>query len=70
MGTLQLVLSAPGLVEIDGKDFGERARFQTQLSEGTHVVRVRKDGFTTLNLTVEIKAGVTTPLKLTLEPRP
>ena len=69
-GTLQLVLSTPGMVEIDGKDFGERARFQTQLSEGTHVVRIRKEGFTTLNLTVEIKAGTTSPLRLTLEPRP
>lgn len=69
-GTLQLILSAPGIVEIDGRDFGERARYQTQLSEGTHMVRVRKEGFTTLNLPVEIKAGVTTPLRLTLEPRP
>ena len=70
MGTLQLTLSAPGLVEIDGRDFGERARFQTPLTEGTHVVRVRKEGFTTLTQTVEIKPGTTTPLRLTLEPRP
>lgn len=70
MGTLRILLSTPGMVEIDGRDVGERARYQTQLSEGTHVVRVRKDGYTTLNLTVEIKAGVTTPLMLTLEPRP
>ncbi len=69
-GTLQLVLSTPGIVEIDGKDFGEKARFQTPLTEGTHVVRVRKEGFTTITQTVEIRAGTTTPLRLTLEPRP
>ncbi|MCE9601112.1 MAG: protein kinase [Gemmatimonadetes bacterium] len=70
MGTLQLVLSAPGLVEIDGREIGEKKNYQTSLSDGTHVVVVRKDGFTTLRTTVEIKAGVTTPLRLTLEPRP
>jgi hypothetical protein len=70
MGTLQLVLSAPGIVEIDGRDVGEKARYQTQLPEGTHVIRVRKEGFITLTQTVEIKAGATVPLRLTLEPRP
>ncbi len=69
-GTLQLILTTPGIVSIDGKEIGERARYQTTLAPGTHVISVRKDGFVTLTQTVEIKAGETTPLRLTLEPRP
>jgi len=69
-GKLNLLLTPPGIVEIDGRDYGERSRFSTDLSEGTHVVRVRKDGFTTITQTVEIKVGTPTVLRLTLEPKP
>ena len=69
-GTLNLLLSPPGLLEIDGKDYGEKSRYSTSLPEGTHVIRVRKEGFLTLTATVEIKAGATESRRLTLEPRP
>lgn len=69
-GNLQLRLSVPGLVEIDGRSEGERASLQKALTEGTHVIVVRKEGFITKTETVEIKAGQNTPLRITLEPRP
>lgn len=70
MGKLQLVLTPPGVVEIDGKDYGERSRFQVDLTRGTHVLRVRKDGYATITQPVEITPGTPTVLRLTLEPRP
>jgi PEGA domain len=70
MGKLQLVLTPPGVVEIDGKDYGEKSRFQVDLTRGTHVLRVRKDGYATITQPVEITPGTPTVLRLTLEPRP
>jgi hypothetical protein len=67
---LNLRLSPPGLLEIDGKDYGEKAGFQVALTEGTHVIIVRKEGFTSYRQTVDIKAGTATPMRITLEPRP
>jgi serine/threonine protein kinase len=70
MGRLQLVLTPPGTVEIDGKDYGEKSRFQLDLTRGTHVLRVRKDGYATITQPIEITPGTPTVLRLTLEPRP
>jgi len=69
-GTLNLLISPPGLLEIDEKDYDEKSRFRISLPAGTHVIRVRKEGFLTLTETVEVKAGVTEQLRLNLVPRP
>ena len=69
-GTLQLVLNPPGSIEIDGQEYGEKARFSIDLSGATHLLRVKKDGYTTITQTVEIKVGEKTTLRLTLEPKP
>lgn len=69
-GTLRVNLSVPGNVDIDGKDYGEKSRLQETFTEGTHVIRVRKEGYVTLIQQFDIKAGEATTLRLTLEPRP
>jgi hypothetical protein len=68
-GTLSVrVQPADAEISIDGERWeapgGER--IVVQLSEGTHRIEVRKDGFRTYTSTVRVRAGETTTLNVSL----
>ena len=68
-GTLRIRLSPPGILEVDGRTIGEKSAHQMALPEGTHIIVVRKDGYSTETRPVDIKAGETVTLTITLQPR-
>ncbi|MBX3132001.1 MAG: serine/threonine protein kinase [Gemmatimonadaceae bacterium] len=69
-GTLQIILTTPGKLSIDGVDKGERARYSEPLSAGDHLLRVERDGFVTKDTVVTVRAGETVRVTLSLTPRP
>ncbi len=69
-GTLQLLLTTPGNVSIDGVGKGERTRLQEQLAPGPHLVRVEREGFVTKDTVVTLLAGQTIRVTLSLQARP
>jgi serine/threonine protein kinase len=67
---LQLVLTPPGEVSIDGVSKGERSRFAEEISVGSHLITVTKAGYARLDTTVTFAAGETKTVRLTLTPQP
>ena len=70
MAVLQLILTTPGAVMIDGVAKGERSRMVDSLRAGTHSFRVEKAGFIPLDTNISFNAGETKRVTLTLVPRP
>lgn len=68
--TLQLLLSTPAVVSIDGVSKGEQSRLQEFLPAGDHLIRVEKDGFVTKDTVVSLRAGESTRIRLSLQPKP
>ena len=68
--TLQLSLNPPGIVSINGVSHGERGRYSTEVTAGTHQVRVEKAGFVTKDTTITVAAGARVTIRLSMEARP
>ncbi len=70
-GLLQLRISAPAVLSIDGVDKGERSRFAEALSPGRHLLRaVTRDGSMSAEQVINVIAGDTTRATLTLQAKP
>jgi serine/threonine protein kinase len=69
-GQLQVRLSPPGTVSIDGVPKGERTSINETLPVGDHQIKVEKAGFVTKDTVVTIRAGATLRFTLTLTPSP
>lgn len=71
-GLLQLRLSVPAMLSIDGVEKGEKTRHVESLPPGGHVISaVTKDGKMSAQMTITITAGDTLrPATLTLQARP
>jgi hypothetical protein len=71
-GALALRLTpADAQVFIDGEpwvDTGDLAELVVHVPAGTHVVEVRKDGYRTFQVEVELSEGATTRLNVRLAP--
>jgi len=69
-GQLQVRLSPPGTVYIDGVSKGERTSINETLSLGEHLIRVEKAGYVTKDTVIVIRAGAPLRFSLTLTPSP
>ena len=68
--TLQLVLSTPATIFIDGVSKGERRTLQEQLTPGDHLIKIQREGFVTVDTAVTLRAGPPQRVNITLQPRP
>jgi len=70
-GTLLLRLSAPALLSIDGVDKGERVSFRDAIAPGRHLLKaVTPDGTKSAEQVINVVAGDTLRLNLTLQAKP
>ncbi len=70
-GLLQLRISAPAVLSIDGVDKGERRNFSEDLNPGRHLVKaVTRDGTQSAEQVINVVAGETLRVTLTLQAKP
>ena len=70
-GLLQLRISAPAVLSIDGVDKGERRNFSEDIAPGRHLVKaVTRDGSMQAEQVINVTAGETLRVTLTLQAKP
>jgi serine/threonine protein kinase len=69
LATLQLLLSPPSEVFIDGGTKGQQSRLQEDLIPGTHTLRFEREGYVSKDTVVTLNAGQTARIRIQLSPR-
>ena len=70
LAVLQIRLSPPATLYVDGASQGEKSSHRDQLLPGTHTLRVERDGYIPKDTVVNLGAGQTATIRLQLSPRP
>lgn len=70
LAVLQIRLSPPANLYIDGAPQGEKSGYRDQLLPGTHTLRVEREGYVSKDTIVNLVAGQTATIRLQLSPRP
>jgi hypothetical protein len=70
LARLQIRLSPPATLYVDGASQGEKSGYNEQLLPGTHTLRVERDGYIPKDTIVNLAGGQTARLSLQLTPRP
>jgi serine/threonine protein kinase len=70
LAVLQIRLSPPATLYVDGASQGEKSGYREQLLPGTHTLRVERDGYIPKDTIVNLGAGQTATIRLQLTPRP
>jgi serine/threonine protein kinase len=66
---MQIFVSPPAEMTIDGDPVGLKVSYQRDVIGGTHRILLTKDGFATLDTIVSLTAGETKRFRFTLQPR-
>jgi len=66
---MQIFVSPPAEMTIDGDPVGLKQSYQREVIGGTHRILLSKDGFATLDTIVSLGAGETKRFRFTLQPR-